>query len=293
MINLDEAGRPTFTLPPGTQYSGNGSERFGFGAQPNGPQPHVTFYPKALQQNYDSLLQGKPIFKSVVMVKVIQPGERDILDRMATKEDAQRWPNEYRAYCEGREDAPNGIPLAVLFPHHGDVVQALQFHRIFTVEQLAHLNDTQKQNLGMGGYEWSQKAQRYLEALSAGQGFAKLEHANERQAIEIKRQQDVIDQLTREVYALKNQLTAIAGVTTGGLNTTRPPAAAAIPQMHQPQPQATPGGGVFVAAGPGELGAEERRGPAAPLPSTPDIFHEDQAAAVAGEPAPSARRQRR
>lgn len=293
MLEITDQGTPNFILPDQHNFRGDGTERFGFGDQPGGQRAYVSFYPKSVQLNHASMEAGKPIFKSQVFIRILQPGERDMIDRQATRADAIRYPAEYRAYCEGREAIPDGIPLAVLFPHHGDIVQALEFHRVKTVEQLAQLTDTQKQNLGMGGHEWQQKALRYLDAMKEGQGFAVLEHKVERAQNQLNRALEANGMLQQRVQELEARLSA--ALTGGGLGL--PPSAAAVPYQ-APRPVQPIGGGVFVPSGPGELGADDdiRRPLGAPEMAA-DAFHEDQVADVAAaqqpEPAAAQRRSRR
>jgi hypothetical protein len=286
-LEITEAGTPNFILPDQHSFRGDGTERFGYGQQQGGARPYINFYPRSVQMNAASLEAGRPIFKSQVFIKIMQPGERDMIDRQATRQDAERYPAEYSAYCRGREAVPDGIPLAVLFPHHGDIVQALEFHRVRTVEQLAALNDTQKQNLGHGGYEWQLKAQRYLEALEKGQGFASLEAKLEKYGNQLNRQLEINGLQQQKIQELEARLSAaLTGSSTLGL----PPAAAAVPYVPQ-RPV-----GAFVPVAPGELGADDDVQQAlapSPLDSAPDAFHEDHVAAAAAQTETAPRRNRR
>lgn len=258
-ITIGADGVPSYTL--GKEYVGDGRERIGYG-DAAGPQPHVTFYAKQTQHGAASLSEGRPVFKSVVFMRLIQPGERDVYDQPARPQDAERFPREYRHYCEGRIGVPDGSPLQVLFPNHEDVVSTLVYHRIFTVEQLANLSDTALQNIGMGGYEWQGKARRWLDAVKGGGGFAQLEEQQRRLQVDNTRLRDQNQAMQSQLQALTNQIAQLTNamiqqggvVPAGGLVQQQfgtAPGAVAMPQPVRMQPSG------FAEAGPGEIGADQ------------------------------------
>jgi hypothetical protein len=249
-------GKPNYSLDADA-YRGDGTERLGYG---NGPRPIVSFEAKPVQQAAQSLAAGKPIFRTIVFMRLQHPGERDFILRPATREDVNRFAPEYRHYCSGREQRPDGAPLEALFPHLSDVVTTLHFHRVYTVEMLANLTDTQLQNLGMGGYEWQAKARRWLEGVSKGAGFAEIEERQRKVSVENQRLADQNTQLVAQVQALSQQVQQLTQhLTAGGLMPmlhSQPPAAAAFQmqaaQIGLAQPVTQPGQPM-----PGEIGADE------------------------------------
>jgi hypothetical protein len=284
-IEIGQDGRPNYILDKDDAFRGDGSERVGYGTQQGQGGPYVTFYAKSLNNKPKSLDESKPVFKSIVMLKLQHPGERDVLERPATQEDAHRFAAAYRRSCESRQDVPDGIPLAVLFPEHPDIVQALNFHKVWTCEQLAHLQDTALQNLGMGGYEWQKKARRYLEHLKAGSGFAKHEEIIRRQDVELAQQRKLSEDLTVRVAQLTQQL---ASFMQAGANQFPPGMQPPIPMA--PAPAWTPPthkqANGFASPGPGEIGADDHvqkplgAPPAAdpdpvPVDTSGDTFMED------------------
>lgn len=283
MIEISADGMPSYTLAE--VMKGDGTERIGYGTQQGETGPYVNFYAKSVPHGAASLDESKPVFKSIVFMRLQHPGERDTLERPATRADANRFPRAYRQYVEGRQDVPDGVPLHVLFPNHHDIVQALNFHRIHTVEQLANLNDTAMQNLGMGGIQWSNKARRYLEHLQRGEGFAKYEEKLRRQELDLERATNLNQELSVKLQALTNQVAQLMqvqmaaggvmpmGVMTHGMGVA--PAAAAMP------PQMQRNG--FIQSAPHEIGADDHvqnrqpQQPAADLPTGTDSFLEDAA----------------
>lgn len=296
-------GKPSFNIE-GNNWRGDGSERIGYNT---GPRPYVQFRAVSVQHGAQSLAEGKPVFKSIVYMKLQHPGERDFIDRPATREDAQRFSEEYRAYCQGREDRPDGAPLEVLFPNHGDVVSMLHFHRIYTVEMLARLNDTQLQNIGMGGYEWQQKARRWLDAMEKGdKGFAALEEQQRKLSIDNTRLREQNAAMNAQIQGLTNQIAQLTntllqmGVSAPGVMIHNlqgmAPAMASQPLMQpmpmpRPEPQRTAGFDGMVG---NALGADEHVYQA-PAPGTKeevaelmsgDVFQEDLKPVTASEDEP-------
>jgi guanyl-specific ribonuclease Sa len=257
-IEITESGVPSYTLDQNSAYRGDGTERIGYGQREGEQGPYVNFYARSLPNGAASLDASKPVFRSVVFMRLQHPGERDCIDRQATRADADRFPAAYRRYCDGRAAEPDGVPLHVLFPHHDDIVQMLRYHKVFTVEQLAKLSDTQMQNLGMGGMEWSQKAQRYLAHLERGGGFAKLEDQLRRTQADNERQRAVNDDLSAKIQALTNQLGVFMQAQTQGMPMAAMGGMQALAQMGiAPAPVGQQQRHGFVQAAPHELGADD------------------------------------
>ena len=117
---------------------------------------------------------GRPIFVQVDYVRIRQPGERDEILRPAHRGDQQRFARRWQAYQEGRQELPAGTPLAILFPNNPEIVENLKYDKIFVVETLAGLNDTQIGNIGLGGRQFVDKAKAFLAAASNGKGLQDL-----------------------------------------------------------------------------------------------------------------------
>ncbi len=117
---------------------------------------------------------GRPVHTQVDYVRIRQPAERDEILRPAHDGDRRRFARHWQAYQEGREATPAGTPLAILFPNNPEVVENLKYDKIFVVEQLAALTDTQIQNIGMGARAWSQNAKAFLDAANGGKGLQDL-----------------------------------------------------------------------------------------------------------------------
>ena len=134
----------------------------------------VEFVSRSVQDEIKSRDAGRPVFVQMDYVRIRQPGERDEILRPAHRGDQQRFARRWQAYQEGRQDLPAGTPLSILFPNNPEVVENLKYDKIFVVETLATLNDTQIGNIGLGGRQFVDKAKAFLAAASDGKGLQDL-----------------------------------------------------------------------------------------------------------------------
>lgn len=139
--------------------------------------------------------QSRPVHKAVDYVRIQQPGERDAIIRPAHNGDVQRFPRQWAAYQAGKQDIPDGTLLATLWPANPEIVENLKFFKIFTVEQLANINDTQISNIGMGGRHFVEQAKKFLATAEKGKGFQAM--------------QKQLDQLTAAREADAQKITAL------------------------------------------------------------------------------------
>jgi hypothetical protein len=131
----------------------------------------VTFRAVSVVNPVRSQEAGRPIHEMVDYVRIQQPGERDCTDRPATQMDVQRFRRQWQMYQDGRSQIPDGTLLSVLFPNNPEIVDNLKYFKISTVEQLAELNDTQIQNVGIGGRAFHDAAKKYLAAADKGKDY--------------------------------------------------------------------------------------------------------------------------
>lgn len=131
----------------------------------------VTFSTQSVVDPVQSRDAGRPIHVHVDYVRIQQPGERDFTLRPATHLDTQRFRRQWQMYQDGRAQDPSGTLLSVLFPNNPEIVDNLKYFKISTVEQLAGLNDTQIQNVGLGGRAFHDAAVKYLAAAEKGKDY--------------------------------------------------------------------------------------------------------------------------
>jgi hypothetical protein len=154
------------------------------------------FYIKAVQHNFRSQQEGRPIFEDKEYVQIIIPGDnRSEVDRQVQEQDKDRWPEAYRKFKEDGEQATDGTPLEQWPAVSVSQVAELKAKKIRTVEQLAGITDGQLNNLGLGARQLRDRAKAFLEAAA---GNAPLDAALLREA-----------KLQEEIDALKAQVASI------------------------------------------------------------------------------------
>lgn len=216
-VTLDANGKPDFDIS-GIQL-GAGENAFAEFRHHAKQGPIVTFSAKGVESKVASLQNGRPMLVPQLMVRIQHPGERDWLEVRAEQHHCMKYPEEYKAFCAGREGAPKGTPLSVIFPHLSELVDMLHHNKVRTVEQLAGLSDTAAQYLGMGGAEWRETAKAYLEESAKAQPYVqlkeqlrKLEEAETRAKA---RESDLINEL-RSMQDQNARLAAALAMLPGG-----------------------------------------------------------------------------
>lgn len=139
----------------------------------------VRFY---THEDYDraaSEREGRPVIHARPYIEFPRAGETDILRRAATEGDKVRFPEEWKRYHESREDTPVGTPLSTLFPAHPEIVSTLRFFKCHTVEQLADMGEHGVQKIGLGAFEWRNRARELMKAAEGSKGFHQLNKALE------------------------------------------------------------------------------------------------------------------
>lgn len=108
---------------------------------------------------------GRPIFEDREYVEIIIPGsknERPV--RPVREQDKERWPDEYRRFKEGQEEAQDGTPLEQWPRMTRSRVYELKAVGVFSVEDLAALTDANLSNIGPDGRELREAAQAFMQA---------------------------------------------------------------------------------------------------------------------------------
>lgn len=160
------------------------------------------FFMDKKPNGHKSQAEGRPIYEDYVAVSIRQPGERDERIRPATATDKMRFPQAWAAFESKQQQSNIGTPLDVLFPHKPSVVKMLEFSNVFTVEHLAGLNDTQIQNIGLGGRDWHEMAKRFIATADRGKDFHDLQAQLEAQKQENTKLADLIGKLEARVAEL-------------------------------------------------------------------------------------------
>jgi hypothetical protein len=143
----------------------------------------VRFYMHPTQDKTASQEEGRPIFKEVPYVHIMQPGNKEsIIHRRATDMDKHRFAEHFRKF-EAREnqETMEGTPLAEWPGVTRSQAEELKFYNVLTVEQLVGMSDTNAQNFrGMG--ELRKRAKAFLDVAKENAGAEALAAAERRNA---------------------------------------------------------------------------------------------------------------
>ena len=137
----------------------------------------------------------------MVIVEVINPGERDPVRGVKTREHEFRFARQWEAFTKGQsQEAQAGTPLDHLFPNEPGTVLTLKASNIFTVQQLANLHDTAINNLQFGR-TLVDRAKAYLGTAEHGAEFHQMEKT-------IAEQARVMDDMKAQMAAMQASLAA-------------------------------------------------------------------------------------
>lgn len=155
----------------------------------------VQFYLRPEKNERKTAEAGRPIFDEIVFVKIMIPGDKNLVfDQPADPEYQRRFPKQWERFKAGQQQATEGTPLeAVTWLTVGQVAEFKALN-IFTVEQLADVPDQLAQKF-MGAFEIRRKAQAFLEA-------AKGEAATSKLAAELEKRDQQIAALQKQMEDL-------------------------------------------------------------------------------------------
>lgn len=128
------------------------------------------FYSKPVKMNYESQVQGRPIFADVDYVRIFVPGDStSIMDAPVREDHKARFPIQWAHYQNkhGGDAKEIGTPLAQwprITPAQAEELRAIKF---YTVESVANASDANIQRIGMiagmSPYKFREHAQRFLQ----------------------------------------------------------------------------------------------------------------------------------
>lgn len=147
----------------------------------------VSFYKKAVRNDFESAKQEKDVFIDVDYVKIFIPGDdKTVIDTPAQASHKQRFPIQWAHYVNTNGNSEElGTPLTDwnLTPAQVEEFRHLKF---FTVESIANASDSQIQSIGMlagmSAYKFREKARNFLQKPNVTEEALKElkeEHANQ------------------------------------------------------------------------------------------------------------------
>ena len=106
----------------------------------------VQFSMEAMVDDGASAKEGRPIFKEVEHIKIMQPGNKEsIVVRPVTDMDKARFRQQYENWKAGHEELLDGQPLEQWARVSRAQVEELKYFGVRTVEQLAGMADAHAQ----------------------------------------------------------------------------------------------------------------------------------------------------
>lgn len=133
--------------------------------------PHVRFYQKEVKHEFNSNLEGRPIYYMADFVRIEVPGNTfSIIDTFANEDHKQQFPQQWARYLNEKkelgDDDITGTLLSDWSILSAAQVRELKHYHFYTVEQVANASDAQINVItpivGMSGYAFREKAQNYL-----------------------------------------------------------------------------------------------------------------------------------
>ena len=151
---------------PTLQKTGPNSYAASYGSDKN---LYVEFSQEARLNEFRTQEEGKPVYDDIDMITIMTAGSKTTFKNKVKMEDdangpsdPHRFPAQWAAYKDQKEQIPNGLPLS----EWPGVTKAhalnLRGSKIFTVEQLAGIPDQDLNSLGLGGRDLREKAKSYL-----------------------------------------------------------------------------------------------------------------------------------
>lgn len=176
----------------------------------------VEFIRDAVQNNFKSAQEGRPIFEDRDFVRIMTPGDtRTAIYREATAQDKARFAKAWGLYERGLEAVTEGTPLSEWNQITASQVRELQHVNVRTVEQFVGVSDANIQRMGPGYAQLQKRATQYLEASTDNAAAAAAARENEQLREKMALMQEQIDALVANaaVAVASTDSAAAAAVT--------------------------------------------------------------------------------
>lgn len=121
---------------------------------------------KAVEDKIATREKGRPMFRDEEWVNITLRGDRNsVTNRPVTDRDrSERWPALYQAFKMGQTRANFGTPLEEWPLCSRSMAETMKHYNVYTVEDLAGLDDNGIQQIGMGAREYMEKAKAYIKS---------------------------------------------------------------------------------------------------------------------------------
>jgi len=156
----------------------------------------IKFHMGALEDSEETVKQGRPIFKDVEFITIFVSKD-SIVDRPVRDDDKQRFPRQYQGWKLTGASVPGaaGTPLENWAQISRAQVEEMKYFKVFTVEQLAEMPDSQVGGSGMGVQRLKALAKAFVESAKGELPLLKMR-------MELEARDGVVTELTSEVRRL-------------------------------------------------------------------------------------------
>lgn len=165
---------------------------------------NVKFYQKAVQNNFKTANEGRPIMEMRDFVLIEVPGNNTlVIDTYAHEEHKKRFPIQWARYQNEKTDGDIEGTLLHDWPVLNSAVAAeLKHFKFYTVEQIAQASDAQLNTLGMAAgmspFALRDKAKAFLSS-------AKDTAFVQQQAEELSKRDEIIARMEAQIAELAAQ----------------------------------------------------------------------------------------
>lgn len=147
----------------------------------------VLFFTKSVFDAAKSAAEGTRQYINKVYVRIQPPGERlNVIERPVQESDKRRFSAQWNSFLQNKTQVPEGTPIDLLFPNNPAVADNLKAFGVYTIQQCAKLSANAIETVGMGGRDWVNMANQYLENAQSGTAFLQLRTELDKKDQEIK-----------------------------------------------------------------------------------------------------------
>lgn len=160
----------------------------------------VEFFMDAVHLKAKSDREGRNIFEDREHVRIIPIGDNKTVNiREATDQDRQRFAEEYAVFKKGTEGAFVGTPLKQWPTMLPSQIKLLEHFNVYTVDQLAELDDIAINRIGPGTRDLVEKAKAFIAKAKSTADAQHFAVENERLRSEMAQMQQTIKDLAAKV----------------------------------------------------------------------------------------------
>ena len=161
------------------------------------------FFLEGVHLTAQSERAGRPIFEDREFVEIIPIGDNKTkVVKPVTDEIRQRFAEEYSVFKKGVDQTFPGTPLTQWPIMTPAVIKQFQHFNVYTVDQMAELNDIAINKIGPGTRDWVEKAKAFMAKAASTAEAQKFAVDNERLREDLARQQATIEELSRKLDEL-------------------------------------------------------------------------------------------